>query len=121
MKTKKSLMTRAAALLMVLVLPFNMIGIAEALLSYRSAVESAETAVSHSIELYASLLDRRISNMDTFLYDMVFTEPAYRQFLGGKQHTRTQLQQVPTVQYAQNAHDDRRYHGRSFPLRCEPR
>lgn len=82
MKTKKSLMTRAAALLMVLVLPFNIIGIAEALLSYRSAVESAETAVSHSIELYASLLDRRISNMDTFLYDMVFTEPAYRQFLG---------------------------------------
>lgn len=82
MINKRSLMTRAAALLMILVLPFNIIGIAEALLSYRSAVKSAETTISHSIELYASLLDNRMTKLDTFLYDMAFTEPAYREFLG---------------------------------------
>lgn len=81
-KTKQSLMTKAAALLLILVLPFNIIGIVEALLSYRSAAAGAEQAVSHSVELYSALLDHRISNVDTFLYDMVFTEPAYGEFFG---------------------------------------
>lgn len=87
MKTKRSLMTKAATLLMILVLPFNLIGIFEAVLSYRSAAAGAENAISHSVELYATLLDNRISNVDTFLYDMAFTEPAYREFLGhGSEH-----------------------------------
>lgn len=90
MKNKRSLMTKAAALLMILVLPFNIIGIAEALFSYRSAVKSAETAIDHSVELYSSLLDSRITKTDTFLYDMAFTEPAYLQFLGsGNTHDHT--------------------------------
>ncbi len=67
---KRSLMTRAVIVLLILILPFNVIGIITSVTSYRSAIKSAETAISHSLDSYGILLDNRIRNTDSLLYEL---------------------------------------------------
>ncbi len=70
-KTKlDSLMTKAAVILMILILPFNIIGIITSVLSYRTSLRNAETALTHSLDSYGLLLDNRIRNTNVLLYEL---------------------------------------------------
>ena len=69
-KKRNSLMTRAAVTLMILILPFNIIGIVTSVVSYRSTIKNAEAAISHSLDSYGLLLDNRIRNTNSVLYEL---------------------------------------------------
>ena len=65
-----SLMTKASVLLMILILPFNIIGIMTSVLSYRASLKNAETAISHTVDSYGLLLNNRIRNTNAMLYEL---------------------------------------------------
>lgn len=67
---QNSLMTKAAIVLMILILPFNIIGIITSVLSYRASLKNTETAISHTLDSYGLLLDNRIRNTNSVLYEL---------------------------------------------------
>lgn len=67
---KYSLMKRSVILLLLLILPFNIIGILTSVLSYRNSVKSAENAINYTLDSYVTLLDNEISNTDSMLYEL---------------------------------------------------
>ena len=67
---KCSLMKRSVILLLLLILPFNIIGILTSVLSYRNSVKSAENAINYTLDSYVTLLDNEISNTDSMLYEL---------------------------------------------------
>ena len=69
-RKKQSLMTKAAIVLLILILPFNIIGIVTSVISYRNSIQSAENAISHSLDSYGLLLDNRIRNTNSKLYEL---------------------------------------------------
>ena len=69
-KAQYSLMTKAAVVLLILILPFNVIGILTSVLSYRTTLKNTEAAISHSLDSYGLLLDNRIRNTNSLLYDL---------------------------------------------------
>lgn len=75
MNKKDSLMTKAVAALLILILPFNIIGIGTSLISYHNSVNSIETVLSYTLDSYAALLDNKIYNTDTALYELANNNP----------------------------------------------
>ncbi len=69
-RIKNSLMARLAVLLLILIIPFNIIGIATALISYHNSKENAEATISYTLDSYATLLETKIDNTNVSLYDL---------------------------------------------------
>lgn len=67
---RDSLMVKALSALLVLVLPFNIIGIVVSVISYNNSVRSAETVISYTLDSHASLLDTMIYNTHSAFYEM---------------------------------------------------
>lgn len=65
-----SLMTRATIILLVLILPFNIIGIATSFLSYHNSIKNTENVISYTLNSYAMLLGNKITNANTALYEL---------------------------------------------------
>ena len=72
MRKKKtySLMTKAAVVLLILILPFNVIGIITSVVSYRNSLNTVRTSISHSLDSCELLLNNRIRNTDSVLYEL---------------------------------------------------
>ncbi len=67
---KYSLMKRSVLLLLLLILPFNIIGIVTSVLSYRNSVESAKSAITYTLDSHVSLLNNKIANTNSMLYEL---------------------------------------------------
>lgn len=65
-----SLMFKAAALLVVLILPFNLIGLITAVLSYRDSRAQMESMISYTMDSYAAALAARIDNTTAAFYEL---------------------------------------------------
>lgn len=69
-KKKGSLMTKAVVILLILILPFNIIGITASLISYRNSIKSAEAVISYTLDSNAILLNNKIMNTNTALFEL---------------------------------------------------
>ena len=70
---KHSLMTKATLVLLILILPFNVLGIVTSVISYRNSIKSAQMAITHALDSYGLLLDNRIRNTNSLLYELLGT------------------------------------------------
>lgn len=69
-RSKNSLMTHLAVILLILIIPFNIIGIATALISYNNSRRNTESVISHTLDSYATLLENIIYNTNVALYEL---------------------------------------------------
>ena len=69
-KRQWSLMSKITLILLILILPFNVIGVMTAVLSYRSILRNTESAISHTLENDALLLRSSLSNTNSLLYNL---------------------------------------------------
>ena len=67
---KPSLMAKAAFILLILILPFNLIGIYTSIRSYQNSVRSTHAAISFTLDSHAILLKNKINNTNTALADL---------------------------------------------------
>ena len=73
-----SLMTRATILLMILILPFNIIGITTALIAYQRSIDRTEDAIAYTLDSYSNLLNVQIRNTHTIFYDLTHYNSSLR-------------------------------------------
>lgn len=84
-------MTKAAVVLLLLILPFNIIGIVTSLVSYRNSVHSAEALISHSLDSSALVLNNKIHNTNSALYKLTNDSPALNTLYQEKDPSRYQI------------------------------
>ena len=70
-RIQKSLTTRAAVALLILILPFNILGIVTSVISYRNTLRNTEAVISYTLDSYALLLNNRIRNINADLYGLI--------------------------------------------------
>ena len=68
---QKSLMTKAAAVLLILILPFNILGIITSVISYRNTLRNTEAVISYTLDSCALVLKNKIKNCNTDLYNLI--------------------------------------------------
>lgn len=73
---RSSLMAKALIVLLILVLPFNVIGIVISVVSYQNSVKSAENVITYTLDSQASTLDSKIYNTHTVFYNLATDTPA---------------------------------------------
>lgn len=94
-----SLMTKATIILMVLILPFNIIGILTSVVSYRNSVKNAEAAISHSLDSYGMLLDNRIKNTNSALYELTNNNTVLLQMCHSKDESQYRILRYQLFNY----------------------
>lgn len=72
-KKKYSLMTKVAFLLLIIILPFNIIGILVSIMSYQNSLSRMEDMLSYTVNSNANLLEVEMSNSHTLLYELTYT------------------------------------------------
>ena len=85
---RSSLMVKALIVLLILVLPFNIIGIIVSVVSYQNSVKSAETVITYTMDSQASLLDNRIYNSHSVLYDLMTNDTTLTSLCNARDDSR---------------------------------
>ena len=68
---RKSLMTKAAAVLLILILPFNILGIITSVISYRNTLANTRAVIEYTLDSYNLLLNNKIKNCNSALYSLI--------------------------------------------------
>ena len=98
-KKKASLMTKAAVILMILILPFNIISLVTSVVSYRNSMNTVKTAISHSMDSCRLLLKNRIRNTDSVLYELTSNDTLLLNMCQEKDESRYRILRYQFFQY----------------------
>ncbi len=85
---RSSLMAKALIILLILVLPFNIIGIVVSVVSYQNSIKSAETVIRYTLESQATTLDSKVYNTHTVFYDLATDNPTLTSLCSARDDSR---------------------------------
>ena len=68
---RKSLMTKAAVVLLILILPFNILGIITSVISYRNSIANTRAVIEYTLDSYKLLLNNKIKNCNSALFSLI--------------------------------------------------